>query len=59
MPQHGPAVDPNDIERQVRAVMAACIAQEVHNGRTREEAAVVCYQMMREQLKDAEARLED
>ncbi len=45
----GPAIDPNEPEVQFRIALAACIAQELQAGRTREEAAAICRQLLKEQ----------
>ena len=54
MSEEGPSIDFNDPGVQIRAVLAACIAQEVQAGRTREEAVEICHQRLKEQLQAGE-----
>jgi len=35
-------------DAQVKAAISACIAQEIKNGRSRDQAVAMCYQMARD-----------
>jgi hypothetical protein len=43
-------LDKTSIDEQVKAAMSACIAQEMRNGRTRDQAIEICYSMMRAKI---------
>lgn len=51
-------LDPHSAEAQVKAVMAACIAVEIRNGRDPEQAKVICYEKIRRHIEKAQARQE-
>lgn len=42
-------------DAQVKAAVSACIAQEIKNGRPRDQAVAMCYQMARDRAGSSPA----
>lgn len=40
----------NSVDAQVKAAISACIAQEMRNGRDRDQAIAMCYEMARRKM---------